>query len=531
MTTLPEKPRVRVPARTSVMARAEVETAYHAASTEAKDMATWGAWRISPDAALLDEIDTIVARSDDLARNNGIAAGAERTLVDNVVGPRILLKPNPDRIALDRDADWAADWSRIVESKWATFADTVWFDAAQKLTFHSATRLAFRTIVAAGEALALPLWLTNRGSKWNTALQLVDPARLSNPSGGMNTQTLRGGIEFDTYGAPIAYNVRRAHPGDVMLGSFIDSGSWERIPAYLPWGRLRVIHAYEPDRIGQSRGKALITAVARQFKMADHMFREKLRTAVLDAMIFATLETPLGPDAQADLFGGDAAALGGRLGLSVDQARAHYDNLAARKLQMQGGTLLPLPVGTKMNPFTPNRPAGELEAWSTNVFRQVGAGMNVGRHLLLKDFSDMNYSSARSELLEAWRYFYSCRQMLADTWSSPIFELWFEEAVNRGEIPDCTPDDFYANRIAWTRCKWICAGRGWVDPVKEADAAAIRIDNGFSTLEDECAEQARDWRDVLEQQQREAKMRKELGLSDPKGPARQPVNQQEANAA
>jgi capsid protein len=125
--------------RTSMSALPETETAHAAASLRARDMATWSPMRMSPDAALLNELDTIVARSDDLARNNGIAAGAERTLVDNVIGPRLMCKPTPDRIALKKTADWADGWGREVESLWSSFADTTWFDAGDRLNFHSAT--------------------------------------------------------------------------------------------------------------------------------------------------------------------------------------------------------------------------------------------------------------------------------------------------------------------------------------------------------------------------------------------------------
>ena len=33
----------------------------------------------------------------------------------------------------------------------------------------------------------------------------------------------------------------------------------------------------------------------------------------------------------------------------------------------------------------------------------------------------------------------------------------------------------FLNRYAYTRCKWIGQGRGWVDPVKEAQACQIRM--------------------------------------------------------
>jgi len=72
--------------------------------------------------------------------------------------------------------------------------------------------------------------------------------------------------------------------------------------------------------------------------------------------------------------------------------------------------------------------------------------------------------------------------------------------------------DFYESKAAWTRCKWIGPGRGWIDPVKEAKAAHLRMRTGLSTLEDECASQGLDWEEVLEQLAREKAKIAELGL-------------------
>lgn len=471
----------------------EVETAHAAASLMAKDMASWHPPRISPDSALLSELDTINARGDDLARNNGVAAGAERTFVDNVIGPRVLCKPNPDRIALKRDADWVDGWSREVEAEWKSFSDGVYFDAAATLNFHSATRLQARTLASAGEFLALPLWLNDRGSRWNTCMQLINPARLSNPNGMQDTATLRGGIEIDSYGAPVAYHIRKGHPGDIFgVGGMFGAGVWERIPAWTDFGRSRVIHAFEPERIGQSRGKPPIAAVARMFKMYDHLTVEKLRSTVLNAMIFAAMETPMDQEQFVEAFGGDKV---GDYRKSVDEWR----------IQMRGGAIIPLPPGTKLNPFIPGGPDSELESFATLMLRHIGTGLNMPYELIFKDFSKSNYSSASAALEEAWRYFYPCRQMVSDNWCGVIYDLWFEEAVNRGRIPDCKPADFYSRRLAWTQAKWIYAGRGWRDPLKEATAVGVRMDNGITNLQDECAAQGKDSRDVQEQQAREMK--------------------------
>jgi len=493
----PSRELVARPAVTVMSASPEVETSYHAASSAAKDMASWHPFRISPDAALLAELDTIVARGDDLARNNGVAAGAERTFVDNVIGPRVLCKPNPDRIMLGKDATWADEWSRQVESQAKTFFNGVYFDAASKMNFHAATRLQARTLASAGEFLALPLWLTGRGSRWNTTMQLVDPARLCNPNGKADSATLRGGVEIDPYGGPVAYNIRKSHPGDIFGLTNCGAGEWERVPAWTPFGRARVIHAFEADRIGQSRGKPLITAVARMFKMYDHLGREKLRQTVLNAMIFAAMETPLDQAAFVEAFGGD------KLG-------DYQSALNEWRVQMRGGAIIPMPPGTKLNPFIPGSPDSELDAFATLMLRHIGAGLNMPYELIFRDFSKTNYSSARAVLLEAWRYFASVRQFISDNWCDVVYDLWFEEAVHRGRIPDCMPADFYGNRLAWTQTKWIYAGRGWVDPLKEAQAAGTRMDNNLSSGEDEAAEQGKDVREVTEQRAREMAHERDL---------------------
>jgi lambda family phage portal protein len=491
--------------RSSASAVPEVETAHHAASYMARDMASWQPSRLSPDAAMLNELDTIVARGDDLARNNGVAAGAEQTFVDNVVGPRVLMKPRPDRIMLKKEPDWIDGWSAEVEAEWKSFADGIYFDAAAKLNFHSATRLQVRTLESAGEMLALPLWLPDRGSRWSTCVQLVDPARLTNPNGRADSASLRGGIEFDQYGAPLAYHIRKSHPGDWFgLGvSVLGGGTWERIEAWTAFGRQRVIHAFDPLRIGQSRGKPPIAAVARMFKMYDHLTREKLRATVLNAMIFAALETPLDQEAFVQAFGGD-------------KSKDYQATLNEWRIQMKGGTILPLPPGTKMSSFNPGSPESELDVFATLMLRHIAVGLNMPYELVFRDFSKSNYSSARAALLEAWRYFSACRQLVSDAWCTPLYDLWFEEAVNKRAIPDCTPAEFYARRVAWTSAKWIYAGRGWVDPLKEAQAAGERMDNNLSSEEDEAAEQGKDAREVREQRAREAadtiELEKKYGL-------------------
>lgn len=462
----------------------------------------WNPLSASADADLLPDLDTLVARSRDLSRNNGLVAGGMQTLRDNIVGAVLKLSASPDYRLLGWTREKSLEWENIAEAKFRSWAETTEIDAARSLNLLGLTLQALGGSMTNGDAVALPLWLPRPGEKWSTRLMMVEADRLCTPLGLEYREDIRGGIEFDKFGAPLAYHILKRHPGDRfafpgMLAS--PALQWDRIPAFTAWGRRRVIHLHDKERTGQSRGKPLISAVMREFHMAGKYSSNELQASVASSLVAAFLESDLSPDASAQLFGDDPRE---SWKTSVKQAQS------IRKLS--GAAIIPLPAGAKMSPFTPGRPNQAFEAFMLAVLRHIAAGMNMPYELLLKDFSKTNYSSARAALLEAWRYFNGRRRWLVDAWLRPIYELWLEEAINAGEIE---APGYYENRYAYNRCRFIFGGKGWVDPVKEAQAAVLRMNAGLSTMEAECAEQGLDYEEVLDQQAVEKRMKEERGLS------------------
>lgn len=92
------------------------DTSYKGASLSAKELLSWRPLRHSADVELDGELSTLVARSRDLIRNNGIASGAIQTLVDNVIGNGLKLVSIPDHRILGLDLDYLEEWARKVES-------------------------------------------------------------------------------------------------------------------------------------------------------------------------------------------------------------------------------------------------------------------------------------------------------------------------------------------------------------------------------------------------------------------------------
>lgn len=479
--------------------------AHDAASGTDLAMRDWNPVGGSADADLLPDLDTLTARSRDLGRNNGLMAGGMQTLRDNIVGAVLRLSATPDYRLLGWTRERAREWGNVTEAKFRSWAETTECDAARTQNLLGLTLQALGGAMLNGDALALPLWLPRPGARWNTRLMMVESDRLATPIGMEHREDIRKGIEFDKWGAPVAYHFLKRHPGDAFAFGFYgmtrdaQSMEWDRVPAFTPWGRRRVIHLHDKERTGQSRGKPVVSAVMREFHMAGKYAANELQASLANSLVAAFLESDLDPASAAELFGENPRDA---WNASVAQTR----NIR----QLKGAAVIPLPAGARLSSFTPGRPNQAFEAFMLASLRHIAAGMNLPYELLLKDFSKTNYSSARAALLEAWRYFHGRRRWLSDYWLRAIYELWLEEAINAGEIE---APGFYENRYAYLRARFIFGGRGWVDPVKEAQAAALRIETGISTLEKECAEQGDDFEEVMDQRAIEMRMAAERGLT------------------
>lgn len=250
------------------------DTSYKGASLSAKELLSWRPLRHSADVELDGELSTLVARSRDLIRNNGIASGAIQTLVDNVVGNGLKLVSIPDHRILGLDLDYLEEWARKVESLWRIWSESVYCDAARKLNFNSQTALIFRSVIENGEALALVLWRENQANQFATCFQLIEPDRLSNPDFKQNTEFLRDGIEINHYGEPQNYWISKYYPNDYYYHG--NTNSWEKVAAQTSFGRKLILHIHHPERIGQNRGKPLFTSIMPLFKMLDHYERSEL---------------------------------------------------------------------------------------------------------------------------------------------------------------------------------------------------------------------------------------------------------------
>lgn len=443
----------------------------------------------SADAALLPHLPDLRARSRELVADNGLAAAAVSTHTLNVVGDAgIRVQSRPDIEALGISPEQGAEFTKNAERAWRRW--NRWCETTGRLDLAGLQELAVRSVLEDGEAILVRTKpKKNPRRPYNLSFDLVDADRLESPMGS-DTDRIRSGIALDEEdGSPSTYYVRVGHPNDGHYSYPVLK--WREIPARDSEGRPNILHSYIMRRSHQSRGAPLLAPVLNLFRDL-----EKLQEATVVreriAACFAAMISTADPE-------GMAAMASRERGVDEQRIEDIYPGLV--------GYLQP---GEQVTFGTPTGLAQPYAELVKGIVVQLAAACDLPYVLLTKDFSQLNFSSARAALLEARRMFRRLQHLLTVSVLTPMWELLLEEAWLRGELGDI---DFYADREAWCRANWVPPGWGWVDPVKEVQASATAIEKGLSTYAEECAALGRDWEETFEQQARERERREELGLS------------------
>ena len=106
------------------------------------------------------------------------------------------------------------------------------------------------------------------------------------------------------------------------------------------------------------------------------------------------------------------------------------------------------------------------------------------------------------------------REWLVNSFCQPIYEEWLTEAVAKGRVQAPGFFDDPAIRAAWCGADWFGDAQGQLDPLKEANAAKVRVEEGFSTREREAAElTGMKYETIHATRKREEEMRRADGLT------------------
>lgn len=493
------------------------------AERTARETALWNPHMGSPDQ-IINRVKSVAdARGRDLVNNDGHARGGIAIAKDSIVGGHYRLNATPVVRVLKSagtgsfDDTWAEEFQAVVEARFDLIAesDSYWLDAAGVNTFTDMIRLAVGGIMVGGEIAATCEWLSRDSSRpLATAIQMIAPARISNPNGLPDDRFMRRGVQRDVRGKPLGYHIRSGHPGE---NYDLSSTQWKYVAARKPWGRRQVIHIFEQMEPDQSRGVGDIVSVLKNMRMTKQFDELTLQRAVVDASYASAIESDLPPDAVYGLMGGASGPE------NFENAVVSYMSLLSRffgaaNVAMDGVKTPVLPPGTKMVTKSLGTPSGIGSDFGEGLLRHTAAALGISGEEFMNNFTKTSYSGLRGAFNHTNKRMKARKKIGADRFADAIYALVLEEEIGNGNVPlprGVSREIFYEPLMkeAFCRAQWIGAGAGQIDELKETQAAILRIKSGLSTYEYEASKMGGDFREIFKQRAREEGLIKTYGLA------------------
>lgn len=383
------------------------------------------------------------ARTKEEVQNNGFVKGVIQTHVTDVVGP---CGPTLEVQSGDKD------FNEALESLWRAWWKAPCVDGTSGVDLLGGW---IRSLWHNGEFLARYILLDDvelanvreedpRSVLGKIPLRIYDihPRRLETPMGDASNFHIRLGVERDKLERKVAYHIRDEWANDPSAFPAMYSERFEARD---------VIHGFLKEEAGQVRGAPWMASTLEP--VSD--LRE-YDTSVMDASRSAA----------------DHAVL-----LTTQNADVPFvqlnDSTPIKRRQMTA-----LPPGYQATQINPQQPSQRYVEFRHERLREIGRPVGMPLMLILCDASRHNYSSARMDI-QVYQRFIACLQ----AWLGRVsLNRLLRELAKYGRMVGLLKELPADCEFVWHWPKM-----PHVDPNKEANAAAVRLATGQSTLHDELA--------------------------------------------
>lgn len=398
-----------------------------------------------------------------LARNHDLARGALRTLVNNIVGAAgIGIEPQPRRLDGTIDSEYAAalveayrDWCRRPE-------------VTHRLPWSRLQRAMVRAWVRDGEVFAQmitgPVAGVDHGSRVPFSLEAFEadyvPLELNDPKRGIVQ-----GVQRNQWGKPLAVHVLKGDVSSPALPS--SSGATKPVP----WDR--VLHLATLDHIGQVRGVSEFASVITRLEdIKDYEESERV-AAKIAAMLTAYVKR-----GSPEVYDPETAPAPG-----------------TRQIAFKPGMVIDdLAIGEEIGLIDSKRPNPNLITFRQGQLRAIAAGVGASYSSLSRDYNG-TYSAQRQELVEQWMHY----AVLCDEFVGEVVQPVWEQFVLAAHLSGVVRMPAGLKPGSENDAMYTAQSMPWIDPVKEATAWQILIENGLASEAEAIRRRGRNPADVIDQ--------------------------------
>jgi len=442
---------------------------YEAASQDRLNR-DWNAKNKSADQAIIPDLGTIIARGRASVRDSWDADSIVQGYRRHVVGTGITVRSaarNPETDELLEDYNGKLDrlWNRWAE-------DGRLCDMEGRKSLVGLQSLAIEEFAQAGQALAILVMADGDRAARSIAarvprlrVQMIEVEQLdtSKTKNARNGNNIRGGVEIDAYGEPVAYwFYTKVHPLETFRR---DS---KRVEAE------QVVDLFRQRRCRQSRGVTPMVSVLKKIRHAGMYDDYTLKQAELQACIGGAIETEPGA----------VTGFPTGVGLAPDSDGTTQDAYGNEELVIEPAMILDLPMGKTWKNIEPKSPVGQYEAFSKAQTVRIAAGAGLDFPTVSRDFSGNSYSGQRQGMLERNQETDPLQQLLIDAWLRRIREAFITACVMEGYIAAPGFATMPVWRLAYMESAYQAQAKPWIDPLKQAKAAGAEMDIGIATRRD-----------------------------------------------
>lgn len=464
----------------NAVASTTIRSPYEAGS-QARRTRSWYAPELSPNDAVLGDLNTIRSRSREAARNDGYAKEAVETWVSELIGTGI--KPLPK----------AAD-KAFVSALLAVFLRwTDECDANGQLDFFGLQTQAARGWKTGGEMFVrLRPRLLSDGLSVPLQLEVIEPelcphnynVRLTNGN------RVRAGIEFDGIGRIVAYWFYSSRRGELQD---IDTSQMRRLTSD------QVLHIFDPLRAGQLRGvpdiaQALLWLLNVK-KLTDATLMRQLVGNLFAAFIKNSAET-------------DEEDIDPITGLPVDDDEGED----APSVAMEPATVQKLDPGEEVTFSTPPTIHQNYNEFVRSALRGAMTAAGIPYELATGDMTGVNDRVIRVLLNKFRRRLRQQQhQIIAFQFNRRVWRAFMDAAVHSGALP-LDARVYQADPQSWLAVKWIPEGWPYIHPLQDVQAAEKRIAAGLTSRSAEVSELGEDAEVIDAEQQADNARADKAGL-------------------
>lgn len=430
-------------------------------------------------------------------------------LAKNVVGPDgFILRSNAYDYKYDeKEKKWVREYdkaaNKIIQETWEDWCLPDNCSITEDISFRELTALILKTIAIDGEVLIKPV--RSKENKYSYTLQIIEADYLDETYNDTlpNGNIVIMGVELTLARKPVAYWLRNVDSYSALMYGITMSNRRTRIPIKDENGNIQIKHLFVKEHPSQIRGIPWFAPAMIRIKM----FSGYEEAILVDARLSAnkTIKYEYSDNAIGDELNQSNVA-GSEIYTNTD---GKQDPARLIQTSMPGEALV-IPKGMKGEAVdfkSPSGKEGEFQRWA---LRGIAAAFDIAFITLASDYSQVNYTSSRTNLLEerdTWKGLHAWTRDHLLNWN---FSEWLKMALLRQtmNLPASKYDKF--NRPWFQGRAW-----KWVSPKDEAEAVLLMLSNDAYLFEEFLAEQGWSLEEWIDKKKAEKKLFEEEGLIYP----------------